>query len=36
MTIANHPQTDGKTERKNKVVEEVMRNLIAETYRTLG
>ncbi|GMF29277.1 unnamed protein product [Phytophthora fragariaefolia] len=33
MSTADHPQTDGQTERVNRVVEDVLRSICAETPR---
>ncbi|KAE8875127.1 hypothetical protein PF003_g40762 [Phytophthora fragariae] len=33
MSTADHPQTDGQTERANRVVEDVLRSICAETPR---
>ena len=33
MSTADHPQTDGKTERVNRVVEDILRSVCAETPR---
>ncbi|GMF63387.1 unnamed protein product [Phytophthora fragariaefolia] len=36
MSTADHPQADGKTERVNRVVEDVLRSFCAETHQASG
>ena len=36
MSTADHPQTDGQTERVNRVLGDVLRSVCAETHRRWG